>query len=242
MQVSRLLAPVAVAGLLLTGCADAKEATPGNTPSATVPADNGIKDLSAAEIITRAAAATDAAGSYRVRGEVMHEGHRFVADVNVAGKDLAGTATTAQGTVKLARIGTDLYVQADPALWKLFLADGAEVFRTLLQGKWLKTTTTGQMWSQFATIGDVSQMVKTFGTSTITKGEVKTVDGRQVIELKEKSGGSIYVATTGEPYILRVEMTGQGFLNVSDFGVKTDLVQAPAKEQVVDLSGLLFGR
>jgi hypothetical protein len=235
----RLLVPVAVAGVMLTGCADVKELKPESTPSATAPADNGIKDLSAAEIVNRAATATDAAGSYRVKGEVTHQGQRLFADVVIKNKDISGTATTTQGTLKLVRVGSELYVQADPALWKLFLTDGAEMFAPLLQGKWIKTSTTGQMWSEFATIGDVSQMVKKYGTSTITKGELKTVNGQRVVELKEKSGVLIYVAATGQPYIVRVEMPGEGHLDVSDFGAKLDDVKAPPKEQVIDLSALL---
>ena len=49
---------------------------------------------------------------------------------------------------------------------------------------------------------------------------------------------SIYVATTGQPYIVRVEMKGEGELDVTEFGAKFDDITAPPASQVVDLSAL----
>jgi hypothetical protein len=189
--------------------------------------------------VEKAAAATDAAGSYRVTGEVTHEGERLNADVRIKGKDIYGTATTSQGTVKVLRVGADVYLQADPAFWKMFGGSAAETIGTLFKGKWVKTSAANKQWSEFASIGDVTQMVKTFGTSTITKGDLKTVNGVSAIELKEASGASIFVAATGEPYIVRVEMRDKGELNVADFGANFDDVKAPPADQVVDLSALL---
>jgi hypothetical protein len=228
-----------VAGVVLAGCVNAKDAGVGAAPATTAPADNGIKDLSAAEIVAKAAQATDGAGSYRVKGEITQEGQRLNADVRIKGKDISGDIAMTQGTAKVMRIGTDLYLQADPALWKIFAGPMAETLAMLFKGKWVKASTTDKQWSEFATIGDVTQMVQTYGTSTITKGELKTVNGMSVIELKEASGVSIFVATVGEPYIVRVEMKGEGELDVTEFGAKVDDIKAPPADQVVDLSGVL---
>jgi hypothetical protein len=227
-----------VAGLVLAGCTNAKD--PGGSATATTTvADNGVKDLSAAEIVAKAATATDAAGSYRVKGEITQEGQRLNADVQIKGKDISGDVTMAQGKAKVLRIGTDLYLQADPALWGIFAGPTAETLASFFKGKWVKTSTTNKEWAEFATIGDVTQMVKTYGTSTLTKGELKTVNGMSAIELKEASGASIFVATVGQPYIVRVEMKGEGELDVTEFGAKFDDVKAPPADQVVDLSGLM---
>ncbi len=241
MRLSRLLVLVAVAGVVLAGCANPKDLTPngGNAPATTGPADNGIKDLTAAQIVAKAAAATDAAGSYRVKGEVSHDGQRVNADVRIKGKDIAGTVVVTQGTVKVLRVGTDVYLQADPAVWRIFGGPMAETLGTLFSQKWVKTSTANKEWSEFAEIGDVTQMVKTYGTSTITKGELKTVNGVNVVELKEASGPSIFVAATGEPYIVRVEMKGEGHLDVTEFGASFADIVAPPANQVVDLSALL---
>ena len=90
MRVTRLIVPIAVAGVVLAGCANAKDAGGSATATPTAVADNGIKDLSAAEIVAKAAQATDAAGSYRVKGEITQEGQRLNADVQIKSKDISG--------------------------------------------------------------------------------------------------------------------------------------------------------
>jgi hypothetical protein len=230
--------PIVLAGLVLAGCTNAKD--PGAAAvTPTKAADNGVKDLSAAEIVAKAAQATDAAGSYRVKGQITQVGHQLKADVRIKRKDISGDITMTEGNAKVTRIGTDLYLQADPALWKIFAGPTAGTLAMLFQGKWVKTSTTNKEWSEFASIGDVTQMVQTYGTSTITKGELKTVNGISVIELKEASGVSIFVATVGEPYIVRVEMDGEGELDVTEFGTQVEDIKAPPADQVVDLSGLM---
>jgi hypothetical protein len=236
VRLVRLLVPIAVAGVVLTGCVNAKDPIGGAVTPTAVP-DNGVKDLPVAEIVAKAAAATDAAGSYRVKGLITQNGQQFNADVQIKSKDLSGTVTSTKGSAKVMRIGQSLYLQADPALWGIFAGPTAETFATLFKGKWVKTSTTNKEWSELATVGDVTQMVQKYGTSTITKGDVKTVNGMSVIELKEASGVSIFVATTGEPRVVRVVMPG-GELDVSDFGATVDDIKAPPAEQVVDLSAL----
>ncbi|GIH10737.1 hypothetical protein Rhe02_88040 [Rhizocola hellebori] len=236
MRFARLLVPIALTSVVLAGCVNTKDPSGGAAP--TTVADNGVKDLPVAEIVAKAAAATDAAGSYRVKGEVTQDGRKLSVDAQIKSKDVSGTVTMTQGAAKVRRVGTSLYLQADPALWGIFAGPAAETIATLFKGKWVKTSTATKEFAELATIGDVTQMVQTYGTSTITKGELKTVNGMRVIELKEASGGSIFVATTGEPYIVRVELK-DGALDVSEFGAKFDDIVAPPADQVVDLSGLM---
>jgi hypothetical protein len=73
--------------------------------------------------------------------------------------------------------------------------------------------------SDFAGINsllDASQVASQFsGTSNtgFTKGKTSTINGQQVIAIKgasssDNSGGTVYVATTGKPYIIRVSGGG----------------------------------
>ncbi|MBX6769375.1 MAG: hypothetical protein IRY90_19855, partial [Actinomadura rubrobrunea] len=63
------------------------------------------------------------------------------------------------------------------------------------------------------------------------------IGGRAALALRG-SGGRIYVATEGEPYLLRMDSGADARVDLSGFDEPVT-VKAPPKDQVVDLSGLV---
>jgi hypothetical protein len=239
VRIARLFVPIAVAGLVLAGCAAKKDAA--NTPSPT-PADNGVKALSADEILNKATAALLEAGSFHVKGDISEEGAKFTVDLKIKGTDAAGTVTTPDGTIKILRIGADSYFQADAAFWKKFGGPQGDTISVLFKDKWVKASASGADavgLGAFAGLADAKEFLKPEGT--LTKGEEKTINGQATIALTDsKAQSTIYVATTGKPYPIRLEgPSGAGAMDITEFGATFEEIKAPAASEVVDLSAFI---
>jgi hypothetical protein len=238
VRIARLFVPIALAGLVLAGCA-AKGVAPTASP---VPADNGVKALSADEILNKATAALNEAGSFRVKGDMTEEGQTFSVDLKIKGKDAAGTVALPDGSIKILRIGNDAYFQADAAFWKKFGGAQGDAIAVLFKDKWVKTTTDSKEFAEFADMADPEKMLKPTGTAS--KGDEKTINGQATIGIKDSATGTgvIYIATTGKPYPVRLEGPGgQGAIDFSDFGATFEEIKAPAASEVVDLSAFIGG-
>jgi hypothetical protein len=121
--------------------------------------------------------------------------------------------------------GTTIYLRADAASWTK-LSSGNAALANLLAGKWLKTTTSNQDFSDFQGLLDISQFVSNLSPSgTVTKGAVTTIGGVSVIPLKDtgSDGGMLYVASTGTPFIVSISGGGgdQGTLTFDHYNSAT---------------------
>jgi hypothetical protein len=79
----------------------------------------------------------------------------------------------------------------------------------------------------------------------VSKGTTKTVDGVETIGLVDDGadGGTLYVATVGEPYPIRVEPSNadDGAMAFSSFGKSFPELKLPAAGDVIDLQKLAQG-
>ena len=233
MRIARFFVPIALAGLVLAGCATKNG---GTTPI--VPVDNGVKALSAQEILDKATAALNEAGSFHAKGDVTEEGTTISVDLKMKGKDAAGTVGTPDGAVQLLRIGTDVYFKADTSFWKKFGGAQADAIAVLFKDKWVKINADSEEFAGFAAMADPASLLKPSGTPT--KAEEKVINGQATIGVKDGENGTVYVATTGKPYPIRMEgLTGSGAIDFSEFGATFDDIKAPDASQVVDLSALM---
>lgn len=243
MRTARYLIPFAVVVALVAGCAsksgNAGPGTPTTTPTPTL-TDNGVAALPASDILTKAMAALRAASSVHIKGEVTDEGKPIGLDLAVTDKkDGVGTLTMAGQSVELTKIGTDVYMKADAGFWKQFAGAQGDVIATLLQGKYLKASATDAEFRSLAVFFDLVAAIDLKGEAT--KGETKTINGITAIALTQKdstSAGTLWVATQGEPYPLRLEgPKGEGAIDFTDYGKPVDIKTPPA-DQVIDVAKL----
>jgi hypothetical protein len=242
----RLLAAVPAAFVLLAaGCGEDTTAGRGSlapTSSGSSAAGQGVAALSADEILKKATAALQAAGSVRIKGEGGTGSERFAIDLRYAGANSTGTLGVSGQTIELRKLGQTVYLKGSREFWT---SNGGEAAAQLLTGKWLKTPLSDKRFSGLYQLTDLREAAKGIldPDGTITKGTEKTVNGVPCIGLVSsgKDGGTLWVATTGEPYPVRIEPNPgsgeQGALDFTGYG-ESVTVEPPPADQVVDVSKL----
>jgi hypothetical protein len=227
----------------LAGCATAGQepTSPTGAPTtAAAPAGNGIESLAADAILAKAIAAVKAAGSFRMKGSIADGGEKMTLDFKVKGENLSGTITMGGGTMKLLKIGKKVFIQGDADFWTMFGGDQGKTMATRLKGKWVKASADSNEFAQFASFAefaDPEKLLKPEGT--VTKGDVKTVNGGRAIGLSDKDNGTFYIAAEGEPLPVRLEAPdGSGAMDFSDFGTNFDEIKEPSAGDVVDPGAL----
>ncbi len=236
------LCVAAAATVSLTGClpgdneADSKKKEP-------------YADLSGGEIAERAVKATRAATSLRIKGEVPDEesGGTVRLDMALDTKgNCAGTVSIkGEGQAELIKTGDTLYMKLDEALVRS-QAQGGDGMETdmvveMLAGKWTKTSTNGADMEELTASCDLGKLLDEFDdvSSNARRGDTTEVGGAPALVLNERDGkdrNTVYVATEGEPYLLRVAVQSDknpGDVTFTDYN-KPVPVEAP-KGEVLDL-------
>ncbi|MFG2024141.1 hypothetical protein [Streptomyces sp. NPDC048825] len=141
------------------------------------------------------------------------------------------------------RIGDTDYVRPNRAYLKMAGKNGNS---TGEQKRWVKSPAAETaLETEEAGLSNCTREFGSFGKAT--KGDPTKVDGRPAIPLvvtdKADKGGTYthYVATEGEPYLLKVDYKGADYRTTttfSDFDKPVD-VRAPAKGDVLDATALL---
>ncbi|HEY2949593.1 MAG TPA: hypothetical protein VGJ53_14570 [Micromonosporaceae bacterium] len=244
MRIRHALVPLVLAGTLLAGCGGDGGGGDGAAPKpkSTAPTDNGVAALSPNEILDKATAALESAKSYRVKGDIDTDGQKMSLDFKISGKDLLGSITSEGATIELLAVGGQNYIRPDEAFWKANGGDAGATMAQLMGDRWARLSTTDKNFSQLFKITDPSELLKPKGQ--LSKGETKQVTGGNAVGIIESGtdGGTLWVATTGEPYPLMLEgPKGEGQLTFSDFGATFSDVVAPADTEVIDLDKLRRG-
>ncbi|NJP49944.1 hypothetical protein HCJ93_07635 [Streptomyces sp. SBST2-5] len=247
---------VAVTGAGLTGCLPGEDKAPKASEQS-----EGVKDgknagkepfagLSGGEIADRAVAATTGASSLRMRGDVPDEGSGAMAfDMALDRKGrCAGTLTMkGGGEAELMKTGDTLYIKYDGAFLRA-QSEGepkadVDAAVDMLAGKWTRMSATGADAEEIAAFCDLDEVLGDVeeGGSTADRGRTTTVDGTPALTLTERDGKdryTIYVATEGKPYLLRIDSTADGDtpIHFSDYE-KPVPVRKPEGE-IVDLDAL----
>ncbi|CAL9468284.1 hypothetical protein [Streptomyces sp. enrichment culture] len=234
------LAAVCIAvttAVFFTGCADSDD-------------DGPFAGQSGDEIIDTAFAATTAAPSVRVKGDMQDEtaGGMLRIDLAMDQKgDCVGTIGADGGKTDLIKVGKNVYMRYDEAFLRAQMkgepkAD-VEAAVDMLAGKWTMSGEESDA-SDIADLCSLDQLLgeETEGTSDATRGKTTTIDGTPALALVEKDGKdttTMYVATKGKPYVLRLtaeHAEDPGTLTFSDYG-KPVGAKKPAGE-ILDLDDL----
>jgi hypothetical protein len=218
------LAAAATAGL--TGClsgenkADSKPKGP-------------FAGLTGGEIADRAVKATTGATSLRMKGDMPddEDGGTIRIDMALDKKgECAGTMSmNGQGKADLIKTGDTVYMKYDEAFLRA-QSKGDSKSETdgvveMLAGKWTKMAATGSDAKDIASFCDLDTVLAGAEdvNSDATRGKTSSVDGTPAIVLHEKDGKdryTLYVATEGKPYLLRVDSTSAkdpGTLTFSEY-------------------------
>ena len=214
-----------------------RASAPPTVPGSRASVDNGVQQLSAREILARAKKAARQAGSVHMIG-VVREGNQPVElDVRLQGERGLGLIRSNGTTVRVVKVGSDVYVQGNDAFYEQF--SGPETAR-LLRGKWLRGSSRRPPLAQPAHLLDVDKLLNRTLPSEdeVTKGRETLVGDLRAVELTAATTHSVVtVALTGEPYPLSVEPGGKdtdkGHLRFSEWGEPVR-VQAPPADSVVD--------
>ncbi|MEV1145987.1 hypothetical protein [Micromonospora sp. NPDC049799] len=203
--------------------------------------DNGVAALAPNEALDRARTALKDAGSYQVKGSIVNDGDPIALDFRVRGDDLAGQVTYEGATVQLLAVGGQQFIRPDEKFWEVSSGAGTGTeMAKLLGDRWVKVPADDKDLDDMFGIANVDKMFEIDGT--LTKGGTKDIAGVPTVGLVDggAKGGTVYVATEGDPYPMRMEGTdaNPGELTFSDFGAPFDDLKAPAEAEVVDFEQL----
>ncbi|MDH6489549.1 hypothetical protein [Streptomyces sp. SAI-127] len=252
------IAAAATAGL--TGCQPGQDKADSRTSTSSASAERGksaakkepFAGLTGGDIADRATKATTGASSLRMKGAIPDDesGGTISLDVLLNKKgECAGTiGMGGKGKAELIKTGDIVYMKFNEALLRE-QSEGESKADTdaavaMLAGKWTKTKATGQDAKEFEDFCDLGAVLDGAedSNSDASRGSTATVDGAPAITLHEKDGKdryTLYVATEGKPYLLRIDSTAgadQGSVTFSDFDEPVP-AKKPAGE-ILDLDAL----
>ena len=235
-SLAALLAATSLAATsLVAGCGNAPGAAPGGAN--TQPAGNGVAELSAQEILTRSQQALDGASSFQVKGTTKQDGDELSVDLIVNGDDRQATIVINGQTMEVTEIGGTAYVKL-PEMFLSMIAMADPGVAALAKEKYIKIAPNDQRFSEFAAFADLTDnLLKTGDPAGATKGATRTVNGTPAIGIA-LAGATVWVATEGEPYPLRMEPSdGATGLDFSNFN-SAPKVQEPPAAEVLDTAAL----
>ncbi|MEU9706457.1 hypothetical protein [Streptomyces sp. NPDC047981] len=205
-------------------------------------------DLTGPQIANKAIAATKKADSLTLdlAAKTTDGPMKAYLAMDTTGK-CAGTLTVGTtGTAELIKADDkDVYLRFDEAFLRAQgEGESAEVQDAIikeLKGRWVKTPVTDPDAKDNLELCDLKTLLGDFeeGINFAVKGKETTVGGKKALTLTEKSGGettTVYVATEGEPVILKVVAAGgeePGTMTFTDYG-KPVKAKVPAAKDVID--------
>jgi hypothetical protein len=217
--------------------------------------------LTPEEITDRALTATTGAASLRMKGDIPDDESKGTIQMDMAlnkKEECAGTlGMNGQGKADLIKTGDTVYMKYDEAFLRA-QSEGeskaeADAAVAMLAGKWTKMSAKGADAKDIAgfcdldaVLGDAEDVNADASPggegATITRGATTKVDGAPALVLHAKEGKdryTLYVATEGKPYLLRMDSESAddpGTVTFSDFDEPVP-AQAPTGN-IVDLDAL----
>jgi hypothetical protein len=130
----------------------------------------------------------------------------------VPGKGGRGEFSAFGQSIRFIKVGQLVYVNAPPAFWRRF---AGEATARRLNGKWLRAPASTARFASLTRMISPRQLLPgRVGHTKLTRGPTSTVDGEKVIAVKyAKQPGTVYVATTGKPYLIAI--TGPQHVHVT---------------------------
>lgn len=199
---------------------------------------NGVSSKSASEILAASKAAAGSASSVHVAGSLSSGGTPITLDLDlVSGHGGRGQISEGGLSFELIVVDGTVYIKGSSAFYSHF---GGSAAAQLFKGKWLRSPAKGSELASLASLTNFGRLLEqTLASSgVLVKGATSTVAGKPVIELRDTSkNGSLYVATTGQPYPVEIVKRGSETGHVS-FTRWNEPVSLSAPAGAIDLSQL----
>ncbi|WP_353941930.1 hypothetical protein ABII15_10000 [Streptomyces sp. HUAS MG91] len=229
-----------VAGISVTGLAACGGGDDG---------DDAFKGDSADKIADKAVAATKAAESLHMKGKVSQSGgESMVIDLAVdQEKNCQGTVTMSGAKAEVRHVKATFYLKGDEQYWRTSLKQqpGADKIVPKVADKWVKMPAQD---NQITGLCDKQGLLAAMDEDKserkgLKKGDTSTIDGTKALALHKSKGdekSTLYVATEGKPYILKVTTTGGSEPETTTFSDYDKPVkpEQPAAGDTVDLKQL----
>lgn len=189
----------ALVAALLVGCGSSS------------PSGNGVGSKTPTQIVEAAKAAAIGAATVHVAGSIVDEGKPIALDMELeAGKGGKGTITLEGLAIKLIQINGAVYIDGSNAFYRHVAGSAAA---QLLRGKWLKAPASDANFSSLASLTNLSKLIGSTlaAHGVLSPGGTQTIAGQKAVGVTDKAkGGTLYVATTGPAYPLKLAKTGSG--------------------------------
>jgi hypothetical protein len=239
------LATAATAGLTACGSENDKAGKAGA-------AEKGpFAGMSGGEIAEKAVDATSGAKSLSVKGDVTDEASGLISldmAMDTKGKCAGTMGMNNEGSIELIVPGKTVYMKYDEKLLRAQTkgepkAD-VQAAVDMMADRWVKTKATSADAKEIAGFCDLDVLLADFeGTkSAARRGGTTTVDGTSAIKLTESDGKTkytLYVATEGKPYLLKVDTKEGGKTESLTFGdYEKPVKTTPPTGDVLDLDKL----
>ena len=231
---------VACAGLAILTSACASN-TPGSVSTPTTSASNGIAAEPVAKIVKTAFTTLESAGSVRLYGSFRDSGARYKVDVTMGTHGMRGTMTAPFHGVKLATVDMVLthgkFYARSRTLWRQV---GGTGLASLIGDRWVILPVGRLSAFPFANAKTFIKLLSKRSLKSLKNAgahvrRVKaTVNGQPAIEISER-GTAVYIATTGQPYLLEIRQGSRNVLHFQYSGLPLSIAAPP---HAVDLSSL----
>lgn len=222
------LAALALVVVVIAGCGSSSSGS----------SENGVAAKSPTEILTASKTAADSASAVHVSGSMVSGGAPLTLDLHlVAGKGGKGKISENGLSFELIQLNGTAYISGSSEFYKHFAGPAAA---QLLQGKWLKASSTTGSLATLASLTDLQKLIDAALAQhgTLTKGSKTTINGQPAITVTDTTqNGSLYVATTGQPYPIQISKTGSGGGKIS-FDEWNQPVTITAPPNAVDINEL----
>ncbi|MFD0266535.1 hypothetical protein ACFVGY_08060 [Streptomyces sp. NPDC127106] len=215
------------------------------------PAGNGIEDESARVIVDRARAELAGARSVHMVAQVQDTTGSTTLDLHLdVNGNCAGSVGLPKGggSAQIVKRGQDIWVKPNTAFLKSQVPGPAgEDAAALINDRWVHGNAENALLRGLTQVCDLTDFQRKYtagpASENLTKGGRTTVDGKAAITVTGRDGAdttTYYVATEGEPYLLRVTGVEDGQRGRADFSDYDEPVPAktPPPEESVDLSEL----
>jgi hypothetical protein len=202
---------------------------------------NGVASKTPNEILAATKVAADAATSVHVSGSVVSNGSPITLDMDLlAGQGGRGQLSENGLSFELIDTAGTVYLKGSPAFYQHI---GGSAAAQLLQGKWLKGPASSSNFASLSSLIDLRQLIDTTlaNQGTFAKGGTTTVNGQQVLGVTDTSkGGTLYVATTGQPYPIEITKDGSSGGKIT-FERWNEPVSLTAPTNAIDITKLQSG-
>ncbi len=181
------------------------------------------------QLVRRAISATEAASAFSFTGR-LRQGKTTIAlriSSDVENGEGEGTITIDKGTAEVLLVSGTVYLKANDTFWTV---EAGQSSATALAGKWVSTSATSANGKQLANFVNGGAFLNAIFNSNLGKSRFRVagtarVDGQRATVIegndpKTKSGGRVYVAKSGTPYILKLvaqSRSGTGTVTFSHF-------------------------